>query len=87
MSDYVIGIDVVGTRIKMGAVLRDGTLIETHLCPLGYERTAGQLQSTLLDEISSIQSHIETPPKSIGVAFPGAVAPTRGVACYRENFA
>ncbi len=79
MNDYVIGIDVGGTRIKMGAVLDDGTLIETHLCPSGYHQTAEQLEATLLKEISSIQSRIGSAPASIGIAFPGAVDPAKGV--------
>jgi len=79
MSEYVIGIDVGGTRIKMGALLREGIFLETHLHPSGFERTAEQLEDILLREVRSMQSRIGSLPKGIGIGFPGAVDPAIGV--------
>ncbi|MCY4158533.1 MAG: ROK family protein [Bacteroidetes bacterium] len=76
---YVIGVDVGGTRIKTGAVLNDGTLIEKRVRPSGYALSAEALEAAVLEEIYAIQSSIGEPPTGIGLGFPGVVNLKRGV--------
>lgn len=79
MNEYVIGVDVGGTRIKTGAVLSDGTLLETRIRSSGFALSAEALEVAMIEEISCIQTNLGGAPIGIGLGFPGAVDPTQGV--------
>ena len=79
MTEYVIGVDVGGTRIKAGAVLRDGTLMAERARSSGFALTAEALEAAVIEEISRIQSDTGYAPLGVGLGFPGAVDPTQGV--------
>ncbi|MCY4172359.1 MAG: ROK family protein [Bacteroidetes bacterium] len=79
MSEYVIGIDVGGTRIKMAAVTRDGTLKQTRIIPSGYHLSAQEIQESLMAEIQFLQSQMGNQPLGLGLGFPGVVNPQQGI--------
>jgi len=79
MSEYVIGIDVGGTRIKSVAVSRDGTLIYTRICPSGFDLSADKITETLCDEVQFLESHMGVRPLGLGLGFPGVVHPHKGI--------
>ena len=75
----MIGVDVGGTRIKTGAVLCDGTLLEKRVRPSGFALSAKELEAAVFEEISCIQSNMGEPPTGVGMGFPGVVDPEKGV--------
>ncbi|MXX96910.1 MAG: ROK family protein [Rhodothermaceae bacterium] len=79
MNEYVIGVDVGGTRIKTGAVLADGTLLEKRTRSSGFAMSAEALETAVVEEISCIQTNLGGAPIGIGMGFPGAVDPAQGV--------
>ena len=79
MTEYVIGVDVGGTRIKTGAVLRDGTLLNRRVCSSGFALSAEALETAIIEEIIEIQSNTDGTPTGIGLGFPGAVDPEQGI--------
>ena len=68
-----------GTRIKAGAVLRDGTLMAERARSSGFALTAEALEAAVIEEISRIQSDAGYAPLGVGLGFPGAVDPKQGV--------
>lgn len=76
---YVIGFDVGGTRLKSGAVTRSGRLLAEGIAPTDGHRGPEALLGRLAAEVERIQARLRRPPRAIGVALPGAVAPGRGI--------
>ena len=73
MSDYVIGFDVGGTRLKSGAVDRRGRLLAEGITP--SDATAGpeKLLKRLVAETARLSKRGR--PRAIALGFPGAVDP------------
>lgn len=78
ISDYVIGFDVGGTRIKSGAVSPEGVLHAPGLRPSTYALTAEDVLRAMEDEVQRIAGEMGARPKAIGIGFPGAVDPAFG---------
>lgn len=79
MTEYVIGVDVGGTRIKTGAVLRDGTLLNNRVRSSGFALSAEALEAAIIEEIIGTQSNTGGTPMGVGLGFPGAVDPEQGI--------
>lgn len=79
MSDYVIGFDLGGTRLKSGAVQRDGTLAAEGIRPSGYQMGPEQLVQTYVEEVERTAAELGAQPKAVGLAFSGGVDPRKGV--------
>ena len=73
MSDVVLGVDVGGTRLKSGIVDRRGRLLAERIAPSEAERGPEALLRRLVAEAKRAR------PRAIGLGFPGAVDPKRGV--------
>ncbi len=78
-TDYVIGFDLGGTRLKSGAVTRAGRIKAAGIMPSGYTMVPKKLLKAYLDEIKRISAEMGEGPKGIGLAFSGAVDPRKGV--------
>ncbi len=75
----MIGMDVGGTRLKCGAVTRDGCLSAAHAVPTGFAMAPEALLQAMtaeVERIEQVQGHIA---KGIALGFPGAVDPLKGV--------
>ncbi len=79
MTDYVIGFDVGGTRLKSGAVTRGGRLRAPGIQPSGFTMVPRALIKSLREEVRRIAQAMGGPPRAIGLGFPGAVDPAQGV--------
>ena len=79
MKDYVIGIDVGGTRLKSGAVTRRGTLLAENITASGAHRGPQALQRAIAREVGRISNRMARKPAGVGIALPGAIKPDRGV--------
>jgi glucokinase len=78
-ADYVIGFDVGGTRIKSGAVTPAGELLAPGVHPSGFSLAPEEILLAIKDDVQRIAEAQGAPPKAIGLGFPGAVDPKRGV--------
>lgn len=76
---YVIGFDVGGTRLKSGAVMRDGTLKEEQVQRSGFSIGAENLLQLMVEEVERISKVWGQKPAAVGLAFSGAVHPEEGV--------
>lgn len=77
--DYVIGLDVGGTRLKSGAVTRDGKLLAEAIAASGAQAGPEKLLAALGEEVRRIARQMGAGPQAAGVALPGAVDPKRGI--------
>ena len=77
--NYVIGFDLGGTRLKSGAVERDGSLSSEGIRPSGYQMVPELLVQVYVDEVKRITDEVGTSPNAIGLAFSGGVHPRKGV--------
>ena len=77
--EYVIGFDLGGTRLKSGAVSRDGHVSAAGIQPSGYHMVPETLLKTYVKEVERISAEIGERPKAVGLAFSGAVHPRKGV--------
>lgn len=71
-----IGIDMGGTRIKIGLV-NDGALVATENIPASSHVTLRERLDDLADIIDQIMGKHGVTPSGIGIAFPGIVDPFR----------
>jgi glucokinase len=78
-ADYVIGFDVGGTRIKSGAVTLSGELQAAGVHPSGFSLAPEEILLAIKNDIERIAEAQGTAPQAIGLGFPGAVDPKRGV--------
>ena len=76
---YVIGFDVGGTRLKSGAVLRDGTLAESSVTSSGFAMEPDEFMATVLSDVRRIVRALGRPAGCIALGFPGAVDPGKGI--------
>ncbi|HXG60487.1 MAG TPA: ROK family protein [Planctomycetota bacterium] len=79
MTDYVVGFDVGGTRLKAGAVSRSGRWLARRVAPSEAHRGPRFLLARLAAEVRAFHRRLGTPPRAVGLALPGAVRPDRGV--------
>jgi glucokinase len=78
MPQYVIGFDIGGTRIKSGAVSRDGVLSASGVRPSTYALSAEGVLQAMKEEVARIAATLGGLPSAIGMGFPGAVDPEFG---------
>lgn len=78
-TDYVIGFDVGGTRIKSGAVTPEGMLRAPGVHPSGFSIEPEAILQVMQDEVRRIAAEMDAPPRGIGLGFPGAVDPRVGI--------
>lgn len=79
MTDYVIGFDAGGTRLKSGAVTRGGRIRATSMRPTSFGMVPKRLMAALRAEVKRISAEMGGPPKAMAIGFPGAVHPDKGV--------
>jgi len=77
--DYVLGLDVGGTRIKVGAVGPKGKLLEERIIPTGASAGPKRLLETLLWVARAVEKTVGGPPLSVGIGLPGAIQPDLGI--------
>jgi glucokinase len=77
--DYVIGFDGGGTRLKTGAVTRGGRILAPGMLPTGFTMAPAKMLAAFKSEIRRITRELGSKPKGIGMGFPGAVHPEKGV--------
>lgn len=77
-DDYVVGFDVGGARIKIGAVTRDGSISHRGTRASGFSMAPDDVLSALVDEVERIAAERGTRPRAVAVGFPGAVDPDLG---------
>ena len=78
-TPYVIGIDVGGTRLKSGAVARDGALSSANAAATGFSMAPEALLDTMTAEVNRITAQLGHSARGIALGFPGAVDPQKGV--------
>ena len=78
-TEYVIGFDTGGTRIKSGAVMSDGALRASGVHPSGFAKAPEAILRVMRDEVDRISGEMGGPPRAIGLGFSGAVDPAVGV--------
>jgi glucokinase len=79
MTDFVLGFDVGGTRLKAGAVDRRGRLLAESIAPSGADRGPEALVRRLAEESARLARRAGGRPLGIGIGLPGAIRPDRGV--------
>lgn len=79
MKNYVVGFDLGGTRLKSGAVSREGEISSAGMQPSGYQMVPEKLLKAYKDEVKRIEAELGASPKAVGLAFSGAVDPAFGV--------
>lgn len=79
MTDYVVGFDVGGTRLKAGAVTPSGRWRARRVAPSEAHRGPRFLLARLAAEVRAISRRLGAPPRAVGLALPGAILPDRGI--------
>ncbi|MDE2956999.1 MAG: ROK family protein [Bacteroidota bacterium] len=78
-TDYVVGVDIGGTRMKIGAVAFDQSLFGERTLPSGYARSPEDLLADIEREVAAIRREHPGTLVAIGLGFPGAVRQDQGV--------
>ncbi|MDQ0581819.1 ROK family protein [Streptomyces rishiriensis] len=86
---HVIALDVGGTGMKAALVGADGALLHRARRPTGRERGPDAVVAGILDFAAELRAHgvrqFGEPAAAAGVAVPGIVDETNGVAAYAAN--
>ncbi|MFI1965819.1 ROK family protein [Streptomyces pathocidini] len=87
--ENVIALDVGGTAMKAALVAPDGTLLHETRRPTGRDRGPEAVVASILDFAADLrrtaQERLGEPPAAAGVAIPGIVDETEGIAVYAAN--
>lgn len=86
MSEYVIGIDVGGTRIKSGLVTPDGKLTSTKVQPANANEGTSQLYESLKKYIRKTKTSCEAELLGVGLSLSGGIDPEKGVVLLPGKF-
>lgn len=78
-APYAIGFDVGGTRLKSGAVTRGGRLRAPGVQASGFTLSPRRLVAAVIREVGRLERELGRRAEAVGLAFPGAVHPERGV--------
>lgn len=78
MPEYVIGLDVGGTRVKSGAVTRTGELLESGIAKTPVTEGPKALLDGLAKEIRRIRRKLKADPTGVAIGLSGAVDPKKG---------
>lgn len=78
-TEYVLGFDVGGTRLKAGAVSRKGKLLAQQIIPTGALAGPRPLLLSIVGLARSIEKTMGSPAMSVGLGLPGAIDPERGI--------
>lgn len=78
MTDYAIGIDVGGTRIKCGAVARDGRVLATSVAESKAALGVKRLVPAITREVEVLRQQFGE-PDGVGLGLSGVVDPDLGV--------
>lgn len=78
-TEYVLGFDVGGTRLKAGAVSRKGKLLAQQIVPTGALAGPKALLMSIVGLARSIEKTMGGPAMSMGLGLPGAIDPERGI--------
>ena len=86
MQDYVIGVDIGGTNIKMGAVDYRGNILKTIKTPTEAQLGVDALLERIRIHVQQIQSAVsEHNLVAVGVGIPGAVLVREGIVTQAPN--
>lgn len=85
-NPYVLGFDVGGTRLKIGAVNADGKLLKSSVIPSKVNEGPVFLLETIINCISEIKSSLEGVLIGIGLGLSGIVDPDKGVVVLPGKF-
>ncbi|HLY09027.1 MAG TPA: ROK family protein [Planctomycetota bacterium] len=77
--EFVLGIDVGGTRLKAGAVSRKGKLLAQLIVPTAASAGPKALLMSIVGLARSIEKKMGGPAIAVGLGLPGAIDPDRGV--------
>jgi len=78
-TEYVLGFDVGGTRLKAGAVSRKGKLLAQQIVPTGALAGPKALLMSIVALARSIEKKMGGPAMSVGLGLPGAIDPELGI--------
>jgi glucokinase len=76
---YVIGFDLGGTRLKCGAVTRDGKVLKKYLAPAEAARGPAHLVENIAHHVRQAEADMGTATSAVAFGVSGAVDPRRGV--------
>lgn len=71
--NYLIGVDIGGTRIKTVAVTFDGEVIEEYSRPTGDDGTPGW-RDNVVQAVAALAARVGSAPAAIGLSAPGVPA-------------
>lgn len=77
--DYVLAMDVGGTRMKVGAVGERGKLLQEWIVPTDAAAGPKALFESILRMARAVEKTIGGPPRAVGLGLPGAIQPDRGI--------
>ncbi len=89
MKNFVLGIDVGGTNVKLGVVDNQGKIITRRNLVTGeHVHSKAQLIQAFIDGINTLMMQHRLSPKDfsgIGIGLPGLVDPIKGVVLFLPN--
>ena len=84
-DDLVLGVDIGGSKIALGAVDPSGRITVLHRHPTGGHREPEAIIDDLVGHIQALQEELDTPPRGIGVGICGLVSADSGVVRHSPN--
>src|SRR5690349_2055858 len=77
-TDYTIGLDIGGTRIKAGAVTREGQVLHGAVMPTHAHEGPERLVAAAAQYVQAAERELGRPARGIGLGLSGAVDPDLG---------
>src|SRR4051812_11364486 len=77
-AEYTIGLDVGGTRIKAGAVTRDGRVIHGAVMPTQAHEGPERIVAAAAQYVRAAEGELGRAARAVGLGLSGAVDPELG---------
>jgi glucokinase len=84
-KNFVIGVDLGGTKIAFAAVTQTGDILATHTLPTHAEQGADAVIKRIVDGIQYLSAELDDTPTAIGIGCPSPIDSANGILIHSAN--
>lgn len=85
LQNFVIGVDLGGTKIAFAAVTQSGDILATHTLPTHAAQGADSVINRIVDGIQHLSSKLDSQPAAVGIGCPSPIDSANGILIHSAN--
>lgn len=84
-QNFVIGVDLGGTKIAFAAVTQNGDILATHTLPTHADQGVDSVLNRIVDGIQRLSTELNNTPTAIGIGCPSPIDSVNGILIHSAN--